>query len=137
MHLGHEPVELPEPLAGLVLHLVATRRGHARLGDQGTSRWLFPGGEPGRPVSSYQLTERLRHLGVRPGQSRSTVLFQLATDLPAALLARMLGIHISVAVACNAPAPVTGPHTPPTSAAGHGPHLHRRTRYQASYRSPN
>lgn len=99
LRLGREPVDLPEPLAGLVLHLVATRRGHGRLGDQGTSRWLFPGGEPGRPVSSYQLTERLRHLGIRPGQSRSTALFQLATELPAALLARILGIHISVAVA--------------------------------------
>lgn len=68
-------------------------------GDQGTSRWLFPGGQPGRPLSAYQLAERLRQLGLRPGQSRSTALFQLATDLPAALLARMLGIHISVAVA--------------------------------------
>ena len=32
-------------------------------------------------------------------QSRSTALFQLTTELPAALLARMLGIHITVAVA--------------------------------------
>jgi hypothetical protein len=32
-------------------------------------------------------------------QSRSNVLFQLATGLPAALLARSLGIHISVVVA--------------------------------------
>ena len=32
-------------------------------------------------------------------KSRSTALFQLAIDLPAAILARMLGIHISVAVA--------------------------------------
>jgi hypothetical protein len=31
--------------------------------------------------------------------TRSTALFQLATDLPAAILARMLGIHITVAVA--------------------------------------
>ena len=37
--------------------------------------------------------------GIQPGQARSTALFQLATELPAALLARMLGIHISVAVA--------------------------------------
>jgi hypothetical protein len=29
---------------------------------------------------------------------RSTALFHLATELPAALLARMLGIHIAVAV---------------------------------------
>ena len=45
------------------------------------------------------LAERLRQLGLHPGQARSTALFQLATDLPAAVLARMLGIHISVAVA--------------------------------------
>jgi hypothetical protein len=48
---------------------------------------------------SRVLAERLRQLGVRPGQSRSAGLFQLATDLPAAVLARMLGIHITVAVA--------------------------------------
>jgi hypothetical protein len=99
LRLGREPVVLPEPLTGLVLELVASRRGHAALGDQGTSRWLFPGGQPGRPLSAEQLGERLRRLGLRPGQARSTALFQLATDLPAAILARMLGIHIAVAVA--------------------------------------
>jgi hypothetical protein len=99
LRLGREPVVLPEPLASLVLELVATRRGHAALGDQGTSRWLFPGGQPGRPISAFQLAQRLRQLGPRPGQARSTALFALATDLPVAGLARMLGIHISVAVA--------------------------------------
>jgi hypothetical protein len=34
-----------------------------------------------------------------PDKARSTAMFQLATELPAALLARMLGIHIAVAVA--------------------------------------
>ncbi|MEV5750187.1 hypothetical protein AB0L00_20395 [Actinoallomurus sp. NPDC052308] len=97
--LGREPVVLPEPLADLVRQVAATRQGHATIGDHGTSPWLFPGGQPGRPISSYQLAERLRHLGLRPGQARSTALFQLATDLPAAVLARMLGIHIAVAVA--------------------------------------
>ena len=99
LRLGHEPVVLPEPLAALALHLVDIRQGHAALGDQGTSPWLFPGGQPGRPISAFRLGERLRQLGLRPGESRSTALFQLATELPAALLARMLGIHISVAVA--------------------------------------
>ncbi len=99
LKLGREPIVLPEPLAALILTLVASRRGHAALGDQGTSRWLFPGGQPGRPISAYQLGKRLHQLGLRPGQSRSTTLFQLATDLPAALLSRMLGIHITVAVA--------------------------------------
>jgi hypothetical protein len=64
-----------------------------------TSRWLFPGGQPGQPISAYRLAERLRQLGLRPGPARSTALFGLAAELPAALLARLLGIHISVAVA--------------------------------------
>ncbi len=98
LRLGSIPVVLPEPLATLTRDLVATRRGHAVLGDPGTSRWLFPGGQPGRAVSADRLGERLRLLGIRPAQARSTALFQLATELPAAVLARMLGVHIKVAV---------------------------------------
>ncbi|MFI5898424.1 hypothetical protein ACIA5D_50990 [Actinoplanes sp. NPDC051513] len=99
LRLGREPVVLPEPLAGLVRYLASTRRGHAVIGAAGTSPWLFPGGQPGRPISAFQLTKRLRDLGLNPTQSRSTALFDLATELPAAILARMLGIHISVAAA--------------------------------------
>jgi hypothetical protein len=98
LRLGREPVLLPEPLDGLARHLIATRRGHATIGDHGTSPWLFPGGRPGQPVSPYSLTERLHKIGIQPGPARSTALFQLATELPAAILARMLGIHINVAV---------------------------------------
>jgi len=99
LRLGPDPITLPEPLAGLVLDLIDRRRGHGALGDRGTSRWLFPGGRPGQPISAYQLAERLRQLGLRPAQSRTTALFGLATELPAAVLARLLGIHIKVAVA--------------------------------------
>ncbi|WP_179382290.1 hypothetical protein [Streptomyces sp. SA15] len=38
-------------------------------------------------------------LGIRLAAARSTALFQLATNLPAAVLARTLGIDITVAVA--------------------------------------
>jgi hypothetical protein len=99
LRLGDEPVLLPEPLDALTLRLAATRNGHATIGDHGGSTWLFPGGQPGRPISAYRLGERLRNLGISPGQARSSALFQLATELPAAVLARMLGIHITVAVA--------------------------------------
>ena len=99
LRLGREPVVLPEPLGALVLQVAASRRGHAALGDQGTSPWLFPGGQPGQPVSAYRMAQRLRQLGIHPGPARSTALFGLAAELPAALLARLLGIHISVAVA--------------------------------------
>jgi hypothetical protein len=98
IRLGREPVELPAPLDALAPKLIATRHGHAAIGDQGTSPWLFAGGQPGQPISAFQLAERLRQLGVRSGQSRSAAPFQLATELPAAVLARMLGIHIAVAV---------------------------------------
>jgi hypothetical protein len=99
IRLGDEPVTLPEPLDTLARQVVARRRGKAALGAPPTSPWLFPGGQPGRPISAFGLGERLRQLGLHPGQARSTALFQLATELPAAVLARMLGIHITVAVA--------------------------------------
>jgi hypothetical protein len=98
LSLGRTPITLPEPLASLTLTLVATRRGHAVLGERGTSPWLFPGGQPGRPISPDGLGQRLRRLGIRLADTRSTALFQLSTELPAALLARTLGIHIDVAV---------------------------------------
>jgi integrase len=96
---GSVPITLPEPLATMVRTLASARGGHAVLGSRGTSPWLFPGGQPGRPVSADRLGQRLRQLGLQPGQARSTALFQLATELPAAVLARTLGIHIKVAVA--------------------------------------
>jgi hypothetical protein len=99
LHLCHEPIPLPEPLDGLARHLIATRRGHATIGDYGTSPWLLPGGRPGQPISPYRLAERLHQIGIQPGPARSTTLFQLAAEVPAAILARMLGIHINVAVA--------------------------------------
>ena len=98
LRFGRQPIAVPQPLADLVRQLVAGRQGHARIGHHDSSPWLFPGGRPGQPISSYQLGQRLHHIGVRPGQARSTALFQLASELPAAILARLLGIHISVAV---------------------------------------
>jgi hypothetical protein len=57
---GTAPVTLPEPLAGLVRELAATRRGHAAIGHPGTVPWLFPGGCPGQPLSSKRLGNRLK-----------------------------------------------------------------------------
>lgn len=100
LRLGHEPVILPEPLDTLAKQVVAARHGHAAIGDPGTSPWLFPGGQRGRPVSAFRMAEWLRQLGIHAGRARSAAaLFHLATELPAAVLARMLGIHIAVAVA--------------------------------------
>jgi len=92
------PAALREPAATSRSYSAAWTRRLAGGRDDGTSAWLFPGGRPGYPISAFQLGERLRQIGIRCGQSRSAALFQLATDLPATVLARMLGIHIGVAV---------------------------------------
>jgi hypothetical protein len=98
LHLGRVPIQLPEPVATLARTVVSNRKGHATIGALAPSPWLFPGGQPGRPISSTRLTHRLNNLGIRPSQARSTALFQLATEIPAAILARTLGIHTDVAV---------------------------------------
>ncbi|MFB7224712.1 hypothetical protein [Streptomyces sp. NPDC056227] len=95
---GTSPVVLPAPLASLVRELVATRRGKAKIGALEDAPWLFPGGQPGRPLGDDRIGQRLHEIGIRPKQDRSTALFTLATEVPAAILARMLGIHIQVAV---------------------------------------
>ncbi|WEH31998.1 hypothetical protein PZB75_00550 [Streptomyces sp. AM 4-1-1] len=97
IHLGAVPVDLPTPVAELALQQVKVRRSHAVLGRT-ESHWLFPGGQPGRPISAWAMGVRLRELGIPLAQTRSTALFQLATELPAAVLARTLGIDITVAV---------------------------------------
>ncbi|MGV9269508.1 hypothetical protein ACWDRR_33145 [Kitasatospora sp. NPDC003701] len=95
---GASPVILPKPVAALVRELVATRGGKAKIGAPDDVTWLFPGGQPGRPLSDSQIGLRLRKIGIRPQQDRSTALFTLAAELPAAILAKMLGVHIQVAV---------------------------------------
>lgn len=98
IYLGRAPIHLPEPVAELARLVVANRKGHATIGALTPSPWLFPGGQPGRPISTARLTLKLNRLGISPNQARSTALFQLATEIPAAILARTLGIHTDAAV---------------------------------------
>lgn len=95
---GRTPIRLPDPVNDLARTVVTTRKGHATIGATNPSRWLFPGGQPGRPISIERLKLRLNRLGIRPNQARSTALFQLATEIPAAILARTLGISVNSAV---------------------------------------
>ena len=44
------------------------------------------------------LAQRLHALGISQRQSRNTALFTLAADIPAAILARTLGIHIKATI---------------------------------------
>ncbi|GAA4580030.1 hypothetical protein GCM10023176_58930 [Micromonospora coerulea] len=62
-------------------------------------RAVFPGRPWTQPISPEALRKRLSTIGVPARAARTAALFQLAVDLPAAVLARCLGIDISSAVA--------------------------------------
>lgn len=98
LRLGAVPIVLPEPVGDLVLDLVNDRRPGTLIDAPNAPRWLFPGRRHGHPISAGQLRQRLITIGIQPTRARSTALFTLATQLPAAILARMLGIHIQIAV---------------------------------------
>jgi hypothetical protein len=98
INLGRTPIQLPEPIDDLARTVAANRKGHATIGARTPSRWLFPGGQPGRPISTQRLKQRLNQLGIQPSQARSTALFGLTTEIPAAILARTLGINVNTAV---------------------------------------
>jgi hypothetical protein len=62
------------------------------------SPWLFPGNRPGSALTEDALAQRLHAIGISPRQGRSTALFALAAEVPPAILAKTLGIHVQVAI---------------------------------------
>lgn len=91
-------IKVPEPLATHVRQLLARRSPNTRKARLTTDgRWLFPGADPGRPITQQGLSRRLRRHGVRPGEHRLASLHQLAAEVPAALLADLLGISPTTA----------------------------------------
>ena len=76
-----------------------TTAGHQASGLlSGPSDWLFPGRWPGTALTPDALGGRLHAIGISPRQARSTALLTLAAEVPAAILAKTLGIHIQAAV---------------------------------------
>ena len=69
------------------------------IGSRPGSGWLFAGLLPGRPITPARLAERLRALGIPVKAGRRAALIDLAAQLPAAVLADLLGLHPTTAVA--------------------------------------
>jgi hypothetical protein len=92
-------VLIPPPLADLIDELHATASPIAVLGGRGSpASWLFPGQVPGRHLSVNGLVRQLNTYGIQARIARSAALINLAADLPAAILADLLGLHINTAV---------------------------------------
>jgi hypothetical protein len=98
LRLGSRPVILPAPLDTLVTGLAAGRRPPGSSLLDVSSPWLFPGRKPGSALTEDALAQRLHALGISPRQGRSTALFTLAAEVPAAILANTLGIHVQAAI---------------------------------------
>jgi hypothetical protein len=98
LRLGSRPIVLPAPLDALVGALAAGRKAPGTSLLDVPSSWLFPGRRPGSSLTEDALAQRLHALGISPRQSRNTALFTLAADVPAAILAKTLGIHIKAAI---------------------------------------
>jgi len=96
LSLGREPVELPPPLAGLASHLPLRRTGRMSA-HLDTESWLFPGRNSNQHLHPASLGRRLQALGIDSRRCRNTALLQLGAELPAAVLADMLGMHIVTA----------------------------------------
>lgn len=96
--LGSRPTVLPAPFDGLVDSLLTMRKNAGSGLIDMPSNCLFPGRWPGRPLTEGALSRRLQAIGLHPRQSRNTALFTLASEVPAAILAKMLGLHIKSAI---------------------------------------
>lgn len=99
VHFGTQALTVPEPLAAHLTTLIATGRSHhIGIGSTAPSPWLFPGHLPGRPITANQLGQRLGVFGIDARAARRAAQLQLAAQIPAAVLAEMLGITINTAV---------------------------------------
>ena len=96
--LGSEPVEIPEPLEGLLRQLPQRRRGGPSAYLSDPNQWLFPGNRAGHPISRSHLSKRLGVVGVEIRGARNAALLQLAGEVPPIVLADLLGISINGAV---------------------------------------
>ena len=97
IRFGSENAEIPEPLGSLVLTLKAQPRGLATTAVTSQTEWLFPGLMVGSELSSERMRLRLAALGIRGRAGRGSALLRLARELPAPILADLLGIAESTA----------------------------------------
>ncbi|GAB2462310.1 hypothetical protein [Streptomyces incanus] len=90
--LGHPPSPLPEPVADLMRAYVRSRQ-HLPYANSRSSRWLFPGRQPGQPMNPASLQAHLREIGVPPQRGRTSAIRQLVLQAPAPVIAKALGYH--------------------------------------------
>ncbi|MEG9227262.1 hypothetical protein [Aeromicrobium sp. Sec7.5] len=84
------PVQMP-PLLDDLIRQHLQHRGKSLYASRETG-WLFPGGNPGRHLSTEAIRSQLVATGIKPYENRKATLFGLAGDIPAPVLADLIGI---------------------------------------------
>lgn len=90
-----DPAPVPEPFASLLTEHLASRP-NMRTGSSPGSEWLFPGYRAGRHIHPNTLMARLREIGINLLGARNASLRGLVTEVPAPLVAEMLGYSYQV-----------------------------------------
>jgi hypothetical protein len=97
LRLGHPATPVPEPFAELLRqHLTA--RTNMNTAANPASRWLFPGGRTGQPLTAGTLGHQLQALGIPTRRSRTAALRELTLQAPAPIVADALGYGTDTAL---------------------------------------
>jgi len=102
LSLGATAITAPPALAALISTHLAERRYLSAVQPAQDPGWLFPGASPGRPITPTAFAVQLRRGGVHTGTARPAALLHLASSMPAAVLADLLGISIGTATQLTA-----------------------------------
>lgn len=71
-------------------------RPNMRTGSSSWSEWSFPGHRPGQHIHLNTLMQRLREVGINLLGARNAALRGLVTEVPAPIVAEMLGYSYQV-----------------------------------------
>jgi hypothetical protein len=94
--LAQTPVTLPATIAAAVSTWLEQR--DMDMPPLATpSPWLFPGNPSSRPIGEQQLSRRLKLFGIHCKQDRQAALLHLAGEIPAAILADIVGVNVNTA----------------------------------------
>jgi hypothetical protein len=90
------PVEMPQLLDQLLRDHLSQPGGPSTLARDGG--WLFPGRIPATPLTTENIRGELVAHDIHPGRSRNAAMFALAGQVPAPVLADLIGIAPKTAV---------------------------------------
>ena len=97
------PVLIPPPLAALTIQLLADNEQRQSHQPPDAPVWLFPGYRPGTHFSGSRLSTNLnKTAGIFTRPARGAALCALAADLPAPVLADLLGVSVAAATRWSA-----------------------------------